>query len=104
MIESIKIAIKSDIKIKTTHIKHKEYYYISIANEYMANRLKHIGMHANKSLDIQYPKELPDCLFGSFLRGVIDGDGSVLLSKKRKSQKVEDCRVSFVTASVMYGG
>ena len=101
LLEEIKHRLGTDIKTKIYKNKDTEgeYGYFSIANKHIADRLRSIGMHQNKTFTIQYPLGMPDNLFGSFLRGVIDGDGSVYIPKNRNGQKVKDCRLFFVTAS-----
>lgn len=102
LLETAKQELKTDVNFKTVYVKEREYKYFSIANKQLADRLRQIGMHRNKTFTIEYPKGLPDDLFGSFFRGVIDGDGNVWLKKRRIRQQVKDCRVSFVTASELF--
>jgi hypothetical protein len=101
LIEEIHREMDTSVEIKTQINKHtgNEYKYISISNKCITDRLKEIGMHKNKTHTIEYPKGMPDKFFFSFLRGVIDGDGTIYLAKTRKNQKTKDCKLFFVTAS-----
>lgn len=104
LIETARKELDTDVEIKTRINKktRKEYKSFSIANKYLADRLRQIGMHSNKTFTVEYPKNIPDKLFGAFFRGIIDGDGTVWLKKRRVSQRVKDCRVSFVSASKVF--
>lgn len=104
LIETAREKLDTDVEIKTRINKKtgKEYKSFSIANKYLADRLRTIGMHVNKTFTIEYPKNMPDEMFGPFFRGVIDGDGTVWLKKRRIGQQVKDCRVSFVSASKVF--
>lgn len=44
-----------------------------------------LGCTPRKSLTLIYPEKLNDEFFSSFLRGYIDGDGCICLSKDKKS-------------------
>lgn len=101
LIETAKIALNTNISIKTAIWKNKKYKFFSIASKPLAERLKQIGMHPSKTFTIEYPKELPQELFGHFMRGVIDGDGTIYLGRKRNRQ-TERCQASFVTASLKF--
>lgn len=81
--------IKSNypIKKKIVKLKGKEFieYRISIGSIKMGKDLISHGCTPRKSLTLQYPKNINDKYFGSFLRGYFDGDGCVFykLYKKR---------------------
>lgn len=60
--------------------------------------LRSLGLTPRKSLTIIWPN-IPEAYTGAFMRGLIDGDGSVFLTCSRPSQKVADLHVQFVTAS-----
>lgn len=47
--------------------------------------LLNIGLHANKSKSIRFPKHLPSELYSHFVRGFFDGDGSIWCRKRNKS-------------------
>lgn len=64
------------VKLKSTQ---KEYHAcrISFNNSDLANDLERHGCTRNKSLTLAFPKHLPENLLSHFMRGYIDGDGSV---------------------------
>lgn len=98
LIKTIKEVIGSDIEIKKSYVNKKEYYSISVASKKLSNYLRDIGLFENKTLTIDYPSHLPSVFFGSFFRGLIDGDGCVCVCT-RKGRKYEDITLSLVSAS-----
>lgn len=60
--------------------------------------LRSLGLTEAKSLTANFP-EIPDVHQGAFVRGLLDGDGSVLESFTRKGQQVPDVRIAWVGAS-----
>lgn len=56
--------------------KINQAYQIQLANIDFYNFLLSIGLSPNKSL-VQKDLFVPECYFGDFLRGLIDGDGSI---------------------------
>ena len=83
------------IEMNDKNKKWENQYKLSITNKHMANRLKELGIIENKSLTLNYPCWLPGSLFPSFLRGVIDGDGTI--SKER-------CRVTIIGTKMLLDG
>lgn len=75
--------------------QHVRMYFTS---PHTAARLRAIGLTEHKSLTIQWPNVSPD-YEGAFMRGLIDGDGSVLSYQYRSGQQVPDLHVQLVTAS-----
>ena len=73
--------IKSNypVKKKVVKLKGKEFiaYRVSIGSVKMGNDLVSHGCTQRKSLTLQYPKNINNKYFGSFLRGYFDGDGCV---------------------------
>jgi len=65
--------------------------------------LRSIGLTEKKSLTIDWPL-IPKQWESSFLRGVLDGDGSVAIRHDREGQQVADCAIHFYTASPSFGG
>ncbi len=61
--------------------------------------LETLGLHPNKSLTIDWPVGLPEEYAGAFIRGALDGDGSVCLTQARSGQKVADLHVYLISAS-----
>lgn len=52
-------------------------FEIQILSDIMVNDLKKYGLFENKSLHTIFPKNLPKDLYCHFIRGLIDGDGSI---------------------------
>lgn len=55
----------------------KNQYRLVIVNQYMAQQLKDKGIIENKSLKLEFPECITDELLPHFLRGLLDGDGSI---------------------------
>ncbi|UQN06312.1 LAGLIDADG family homing endonuclease [Deinococcus sp. QL22] len=72
---------------------------VVFSSPHTASVLKGLGLTPRKSLIVPWP-ELPAKLYGPFVRGLIDGDGSVLLSQRRTGQQVPDLTVSMTGASL----
>lgn len=53
------------------------YFEIQILSDVMVNDLRKYGLFENKSLHTIFPKNLPKDLYCHFIRGLIDGDGSI---------------------------
>lgn len=71
---------------------------VTLTSRYLANQLRSLRLTERKSLTIEFPP-VPDEWTGAFVRGLIDGDGSVLLRSGRPGQQVADLMVQLVTAS-----
>jgi predicted DNA-binding protein YlxM (UPF0122 family) len=66
---------------KITPSKHQRGLYIfHFARENMVKDLKNLGVEPKKSLIVKFP-EVPQAYLPNFIRGVFDGDGSVLFKK-----------------------
>ena len=52
-------------------------FEIQILSDIMVNDLRKYGLFENKSLHTIFPKNLPKDLYCHFIRGLIDGDGSI---------------------------
>lgn len=98
IIENIKLITNTTQIIKKYYTNNKEYYGLSLASKKMSQALRKYGMHENKSLTIKYPNDLPKRFFGSFLRGIIDGDGHMSYTKHTHS-KAFRMAVSFISGS-----
>lgn len=55
----------------------KNKWSLCVTNKYMAEQLKNKGVVENKSLIMEYPQCITDDLLPHFLRGLLDGDGSI---------------------------
>lgn len=72
---------------------------IFFSSPHAATRLRSLGLTTSKSFTIGWPVGLPEEYEGAFVRGLIDGDGSVLEQHARPGQQVTDLAVSFNSAS-----
>lgn len=63
-------------------------YRLTITNKYMAMQLSKLGMVKNKSLILTFPEWIDDDLIPSFVRGYMDGDGSI---------ERNECRVNLIS-------
>ena len=98
LVEEIKFVLETDIDIKKCYTNRKEYYRIDVSSKKMSNDLRNLGLFESKSLTIDYPLQLPLKFFGSFFRGLVDGDGCVYVGMP-KNRKSEQLTLSLVSAS-----
>ena len=70
---------------------------ISIISSEIIKDLKSFGLHQKKSYTLQFPKNIPHEYMYGFVRGLIDGDGSIWQEGKTK-----DYRSSYCTASEQF--
>lgn len=83
ILEKIKVLMKSEREIKDVINKtyNRNYPTLIISNKKLSLRLAELGMVQNKSLILTYPNFLINNeMFRHFLRGYIDGDGSISCS------------------------
>jgi len=79
-LKKIKSALKSEHPISV--FTGQNTYRLRIGNKSMVNDLKSIGLTENKSKTLTLP-DVPDRFFFDFLRGYIDGDGSIWYRPKK---------------------
>ena len=82
ILEKINILLESNRPLYFINLSNKNnncnnQYRLTISNKYMAKKLISLGVFERKSLILEYPNWLHDDLFKHFIRGYIDGDGSV---------------------------
>ena len=65
------------INYNSKNINHKNQYFFSINDFDLCKGLYKQGMFANKSLSIEYPKNIPTEFNKDFIRGILDGDGNI---------------------------
>lgn len=85
--------------------KGRQYWDVRIFSPKMTRTLRSYGLTERKSLTVRWPQELPRELDGAFLRGAIDGDGSVL-SKSRYGKNgsyIPQLQVLINTGSDVFG-
>lgn len=87
LLQNISAILGGNREVRIYSIKYKneykEYAHLYIGNRRLSESLAKLGVVQNKSL-IAEPPLLENCLFMSFLRGVSDGDGSIVLQKKTR--------------------
>ncbi|WP_252241538.1 hypothetical protein [Clostridium sp. ZBS18] len=87
-------SINGDCKIthKTNKLKNKEFEScrITVNSVKICRDLINLGCTPRKSLTLQFPKEnqVPKNLIKHFLRGYIDGDGSIMLSTNGRHSRL----------------
>jgi hypothetical protein len=94
ILEDINVLLKSDrnlyfIDYHNKYSNHgynrQDQYGLEIVNKYMSTRLKELGVVERKSLILKYPEWLPDELFRHFIRGYMDGDGTISTTRYASS-------------------
>lgn len=81
------LGIEKELRLITLHDKNQNWsnqYCLSISNKHFAESLIAHGVMPNKSLKIKFPTNLPMDLYRHFLRGYIDGDGSITKTPREK--------------------
>ncbi len=76
ILEKIKSELNSDHKIS----KIKSACYLSLSSQKLVNSLKKLGIDYRKSLREKIPR-IPKLYVRDFIRGIIDGDGSLSINK-----------------------
>lgn len=74
------------------------HYRIVFTSKKVIQWLRQLGLTEAKSLTANFP-EIPREFIGAFLRGLLDGDGSVLERDMRDGQQVTDISVCWYSAS-----
>ena len=93
-VEKFKKAIDSthNIQEKNTILNNKTFtnYRISIKDKQISKDLIRLGCFQNKSLILKFPTEeqLPNHLIRHFIRGYVDGDGTISISNSKSPQAV----------------
>jgi len=80
IIVKIRTILKSNHKIgvrRRSNSKWKISYVLQIGSKKVVNELKKFGIVQNKSLIIDFPKNIPRRFLKHFVRGYFDGDGGV---------------------------
>ena len=96
LIETIVALINQENGVKQR--KDTQAWYVHFTSSNVANWLRSLGLTEAKSFTAPYP-ELPSEYEAAFARGLIDGDGSVYLARRRPGQQVADLQVRLVGAS-----
>ncbi len=59
---------------------------LTICNNKISSKLSELGCYQNKSLTLEFPVWLDPCLYRHFIRGYTDGDGSIIIDKRKRIQ------------------
>lgn len=93
LLESINKIISSDrpLWFCPLHTKNKNWsntYTLTLQSDHISNVLESYGMVQRKSLVLEFPDVVKEDLFGPFIRGYVDGDGSICFNDKTKKTEV----------------
>lgn len=77
--------LKSNHTIKRKEINGRTYSELRITNKKLSNRLRDIGANSNKTFNARFPSQISDNLTRHFIRGFLDGDGSIDCNNPRVS-------------------
>lgn len=90
LVKSIKQCLNKSNRItinSPSSLSKKKVYRTQLGDVKLYNWLNSIGVNRNKSLTLK-PLKIPDQYFRDFLRGHLDGDGSIIHYKDRYLAKV----------------
>lgn len=93
ILESFKKEIKYNGELSLIlprKLSKKNQYKLQVYSSIMSNKLNELGCFPRKSLILEFPTEqqVPSYLLRHFIRGVIDGDGSICKSKNSFSVNI----------------
>lgn len=97
LIECIAILISQQNGVRPKN--NGRHWSIGFTAPHAADRLRSLGLMTAKSHIIGWPNDLPHAYEAAFVRGLLDGDGTVILSKRRTGQQRPDLRVGLCSAS-----
>lgn len=70
--------------ISSDGLSRRSQYCLTVCSKYMSDRLVELGVVPNKSLIVTYPNLIKDEFVKDFIRGYLDGDGSISNLKQAK--------------------
>lgn len=81
ILEKLSIEISGNKNIIKTYFRpgRNSTSKISFSDKTFTDSLIHNGIVFNKTINLQFPKNIPDNLMNHYIRGYFDGDGSVYL-------------------------
>lgn len=93
LLEHINSEVESDrpLWFCPLHDKNKCWsntYTLTFQSRHMSNVLESYGMVQRKSLVLEFPDFINTDLYGAFIRGYLDGDGSICFNHKTKKTEV----------------
>jgi hypothetical protein len=68
--------------------KRQNQYRLTMQNKRISRRLSELGCHQRKSYDLSFPVCVSESLMPHFVRGYFDGDGSIILPRRRSNVSV----------------
>lgn len=83
LLEYAKKLLKTNYEIKSE--KNTRCYVLVVYSKKIIESLAKLGIYARKSLTVQMAK-VPDKYFWSYLRGLVDGDGTIRISSPKSTQ------------------
>ncbi|WP_190094376.1 LAGLIDADG family homing endonuclease [Streptomyces melanogenes] len=81
-----------------------QHWRICFSSPHAAERLRQIGLVTAKSFVIDWPVGIPPEYEAAFVRGLLDGDGTVSLTQSRRGQQRPDLRIELNSASEALAG
>lgn len=82
------LGYSGEIKVSNKRKEHhKQAYRLTLSNKELVKDFVNLGIKQRKSRTIELPK-INDVNFYHFLRGAIEGDGSIIVSKSEKSPRL----------------
>lgn len=96
ILEKINICLESDRPIRTQVVKNsmyntQPYCELTFYNRHFSEKLAEIGCPQKKSHILKFPSFniVPEYLIHHFIRGYVDGDGSIVLCDKNKNPNIK---------------
>lgn len=90
--------IREQLKAEHKIGKKERGYHIQIRNRIIYNDLINLGLTPRKSKIVKFPK-IPRRYFSHFIRGLFDGDGSVMIWREPRWRHTWQIRASFTSGS-----
>lgn len=93
LLEDVKVAMGSDAVIQEVPARGKDKPQVRLAinRKTITDRLRQIGCHERKSLNLMFPMFLTDDLLPHFIRGYFDGDGGISGSVRKTDYDISFC-------------
>ncbi|MDO8603425.1 MAG: LAGLIDADG family homing endonuclease [Candidatus Omnitrophota bacterium] len=83
------------------HGNRQEKYLLRIGSHSLYNDLEALGLFPNKSLTMEFPS-VPESYLADFIRGYLDGDGSVIIEKYKKDRDDRRLKAIFTSGSKIF--
>ena len=93
--------IKKQLRAEHKIGKKERGFRIQIRNRDIYNDLLRLGLRPRKSKTVRFPK-IPKKYFFHFIRGLFDGDGSVLVWRESRWRHTWQIRTSFTSGSLYF--